>query len=1060
MTQKIITTVPVLAKLTPPRLTKVYNRTRLFKQLDEARDKPVIWISAPAGSGKTTLIASYLKERKIKPLWYQVDEGDADIASFFYYLGQAGNALKPKKEPLRLLTPEYLLGLPTFTRNFFRELFGRMKTPGVLVLDNYQDAGEGIPLHDILPAGIQEIPESIQVVIISRTDPPTSVARLRASESMIVLGWDQLRLTDDESVEIGKLRTGAKGRNDEAYHALNTQTDGWVSGLVLQLEHTGANSFPESIQNQPNQKLVFDYFAGEIFNKLGKKSRYFLLKLAFLPKITIGSAGHLAPDVDVEEMLSSITEKNYFTVRQEGKTPSFEFHPLFREFLQSRAQKEFTPKQLHELLVQSAKVLAGEGDTEHAIELLLHSQDWEGVAKLTLQNAQKFIEQGRGATVIHWLQALPGEALKDQPWLSYWLGMAQLGFNPAEARNTLEIAYNSFKSLKEEIGEKLTWSGIVDSFIYESSDFKPLDHWIDEIRSSINIKLEYPKNDIEARFSCAMFIALMYRKPEHEEMLQWEEIIHKYVIEGENLQIRLGIGPHLLYYFTWTLGDQPKAKSIYDALLPVMSGPDVPPLIYTTWKFISAGFSWMTAENDRTIRLAQEGLAMAEKTGVHLWDMYTRMLAIFAYLSTDRYEEALPYMQESRASLVPNCYVDTTVYYHVSGWFTLAQGNKKESARYTNLALESSEKSGSKWLEPISEDQAARAKLYAGDHVQALELVRKARKHGREIRSNSVEYLTWLTEYEIYLTIGDEENRISVLHKFLEVASEHDIRNHTHWQTNFMRKLYSNALNLNIEPDYVRSIIKQRSLLPPDDQPIPESWPFPVKIYTLGRFSLVIEDLPVSFKGKAQKKPIELLKCLISLGGREVGAQKLAEAIWPDAEGDAAYQSFTMTLKRLRELIGKKEALILSEGKLTLDPRYAWVDVWAMAQGSAQEDSKQLQKSLDIYQGEFLDNDETTWAISPRESWRNKFINLVSRLGEVYEKQKSWQPALRVYQRGLEVDPIAEHFYQGLMRCYAEMGERAEAVKIYKQCEVLLKKELGISPSDTTVSLYKKVQAG
>jgi len=134
---------PSLAKLTPPRLAKVYNRTRLFKQLDEAHDKPVIWISAPAGSGKTTLVTSYLKERKIKPLWYQVDEGDSDIASFFYYLGLLGKQAAPrKKKDLPLLTPEYLLGLPTFTRNFFRELFSRMKPPGVLVLDNFQDAGE------------------------------------------------------------------------------------------------------------------------------------------------------------------------------------------------------------------------------------------------------------------------------------------------------------------------------------------------------------------------------------------------------------------------------------------------------------------------------------------------------------------------------------------------------------------------------------------------------------------------------------------------------------------------------------------------------------------------------------------------------------------------------------------------------------------------------------------------------------------------------------------------------------------------------------------------------
>ncbi|MDH3407420.1 MAG: hypothetical protein OEM48_10935 [Gammaproteobacteria bacterium] len=77
-----------LAKLTTPHLGKVYLRTRLFQALDAARDKPVTWISAPGGSGKTLLVASYLKQNKIKPWWYQVDEGDAELASFFYYLGR------------------------------------------------------------------------------------------------------------------------------------------------------------------------------------------------------------------------------------------------------------------------------------------------------------------------------------------------------------------------------------------------------------------------------------------------------------------------------------------------------------------------------------------------------------------------------------------------------------------------------------------------------------------------------------------------------------------------------------------------------------------------------------------------------------------------------------------------------------------------------------------------------------------------------------------------------------------------------------------------------------
>jgi len=97
-----------IAKITRPRVTGVFPRTRLFSLLDGYLDSPGVWISAPAGSGKTTLAASYLKEKKLPSIWYQMDEGDADTATFFYYMGKAAAKAVPRKSLLPLLTPEYL----------------------------------------------------------------------------------------------------------------------------------------------------------------------------------------------------------------------------------------------------------------------------------------------------------------------------------------------------------------------------------------------------------------------------------------------------------------------------------------------------------------------------------------------------------------------------------------------------------------------------------------------------------------------------------------------------------------------------------------------------------------------------------------------------------------------------------------------------------------------------------------------------------------------------------------------------------------------------------------
>src|SRR5688500_2868233 len=98
---------PNIAKLTQPTRKGVYERARLFKRTDQARKRPLVWITAQAGAGKTTLIASYLETRKLEALWYQIDQSDSDAASFFYCLGQGVNGPSRKKVRLPPLTPEY-----------------------------------------------------------------------------------------------------------------------------------------------------------------------------------------------------------------------------------------------------------------------------------------------------------------------------------------------------------------------------------------------------------------------------------------------------------------------------------------------------------------------------------------------------------------------------------------------------------------------------------------------------------------------------------------------------------------------------------------------------------------------------------------------------------------------------------------------------------------------------------------------------------------------------------------------------------------------------------------
>src|SRR5215469_16202153 len=271
-----------LAKTTRPSQAEILVRPRLVQRLDFARKKPVTWVWAPPGAGKTTLVASYIAARKTRGLWYQLDEGDADVATFFYYLGLAAPR---RRRPLPLLTPEHREDVAVFARRFFRELYSRLRPPFTVVFDNYQDVPRDSALHDVMAETIAEIPNGGRVIFISRSDPPPAFARHRLHQHLEILDGSQLRFTPTEAA--GLARKLAPGHWPlGTIRSLYDIADGWCAGLVLLLEQLRSEGRASPAPAGPSSKVLFDYFAGEIFKKADPAVQVVLLHTAFLPRVT------------------------------------------------------------------------------------------------------------------------------------------------------------------------------------------------------------------------------------------------------------------------------------------------------------------------------------------------------------------------------------------------------------------------------------------------------------------------------------------------------------------------------------------------------------------------------------------------------------------------------------------------------------------------------------------------------------------------------------------------------------------------------------------------------
>ncbi|HEY4956274.1 MAG TPA: hypothetical protein VII31_00545, partial [Caldimonas sp.] len=287
---------PVLfAKLSTPKAFGALARERLFAALDAERPQRAIWIAAPPGAGKTTLVASYLRARSLRALWYQVDAGDADPAAFFFDLAQGAPMPHRRGAALSLLAPEYLADLPGFTRRYWRTFFARLPSPSVLVLDNFQEAGASVPLHEIVAAAIAEAPAGIAVIVVSRADPPAAFARALANGLIARVDADDLRLTSEEMRAIA---TAARPLDEATLHLLERESAGWAAGLALmlqQLRHAGplGSGLPTA-----TREAVFAYFAGQVFERVPQATRELLLATAYLPRVTVEAARQLSGNAE------------------------------------------------------------------------------------------------------------------------------------------------------------------------------------------------------------------------------------------------------------------------------------------------------------------------------------------------------------------------------------------------------------------------------------------------------------------------------------------------------------------------------------------------------------------------------------------------------------------------------------------------------------------------------------------------------------------------------------------------------------------------------------------
>jgi len=1059
------------AKIACPDPADSYPRARLFKWLDRARSRRCIWVMGPPGAGKTTLVAQWLARQPRVTLWIETDAGDSDAATFFHYLSLAAHkALPRRRRPFLPVTAQRLNNLDAFAREYFRDLYSSFTKPFVLVLDNLHDLAHDSQTLQILRIAIEALPDNGLLIGLSRTNPPASLARLRLNGNIEILDDRALRLTVDEALGLASRQLPNRPTRSQIAN-LHELTHGWTAGLVLLLEQTDLK-VPQSAAPFKTPGVLFEYFASEVFDKSDADTRNVLLKSVFLPTMTARQAVTLSGERRAGRLLTQLSRSHFFTIRYDLPEPVFQYHPLFREFLRSRATRLLDRTTLSELRHNAATLLEAAGNFEAALDLLEEEADWDGYGRCLSSQASQLLDEGRHEALQHWLARLPPEELMKSPWLRYWDASARLTRHPAEGRASFEQAMTAFAQAGDAHGARLAWCNIVSSIVHEGARFDALNEWIDRFKA-----LPVPKDGRagnDAPVTASMLAALALTRPQHPDTTVWAEHATTLLLSRAEINKRLGAGVHLLYFHLYR-GEMTRAATIAGRLNDALRAQPASPLMELMTHISTSFHHWLSADARASLNAAELALALGERAGIRLWDHYIYGHAAAAMLTDNDLDGAQAWIDRLAMEMGSARPLDAAFYHLLVLWRALLRGDLS-MAREQLVVLREYERSLGLWFGEIGIYQAeAQIELAAGNPEAAGEPIRRLLAGAHEHGSRRYLFIGNLLKAQMAFDQHRDTEGISSLTMALTMGREERLVNFHGLLPRVIARLCARALDAGIETEHVRSWIALRALPLPDEARDLESWPWPIRIYTLGRLSIVNHDKPLKFSGRAQSRPLELLAALIALGGRSVAEEVLSEALWPDAEGDAAHRAFEITLHRLRKLLGCEEALVLSDSKLSLNPALCWVDVWSLERQlgrlesmlrESKNDDRHLplhqlgKRLLTLYRGAFLGSGEKSpWAVAARERMQSRFLCSMNSLAHFWEQHGHWNDTVDIYQRAIDVQGYSEEYYQSLMQAYLNLQRPSEAMVVYRRACQTLATSAGQKPSASLESSLLKIQA-
>ena len=1078
-------------KLLPPRpAPELLSRARLSDRLLANLSYPVTLVTANAGSGKTTLVADFLRTYKRQFVWYQLDHTDADPSVFLGYLtfgiqqhisgfGQAVFSYLQEATGEVAQHPERAVDV------FLNEVLERLDQQLIIVLDDYHHLGTETAVHAVLDRLLAYLPDVLHLIIVSREIPPLSLGRLRARAPLANIDRADLLFTDEETQTLFR-KVFDLELTPAQLSEYGERTHGWITALQLvrQVAHRHAITRPEGEGEVPDlvevlrqsERDIFDYFAEEVFSDEPEDVRHLLLQVSLLDRIELDVCTALYENANCARMLPNLVRRNVFiTVASDRRGEEYRLHPLFQNFLRRRLRTEIGRAGVAAEHQRYAAYFLEHKLWEQAVRHLLSAENFVEAAKVISEHGSEWISSGALASLASLADSLPAAAAEVHPGaLAHRAEVARLRGEFEFAQAMLRRAVTLLRENNDSEGEADALHSLA-TIERRNGNYELAFTYLDGA-----IVLSGPNSLV--RIKCGNTRGLC-----HVAMGEWTAAEAEFRTALQAAEERND--EHYARLIAHNLGTPAGMRGDFGEAL--------------RW------LGRMLRTDGKTAPIPQESVAHLNMARCHLYR--GDFVAAEQHL-----ENAL-----ERCQLFNLVAVRAEIFESYGNLYR-ERGELERASEYYGRAERAYDEAGIALNRTELFEERALLGMQIGDYATAqsqIERLLAARPvdkdelgfytasltRGRiltaqgqfaEARSSLTDALQYFHSRGLYyyeaqaclnlaldaLNLGHEPEMTERLKRVVDLAVRYD---YDYWlarQISTHPELFATEEALELLPLDLREQVKT-SPKPTQQTPVEvfsevqlAAKPLTdLTINMLGPIEIVRDPVrPFAADAWSTRRARDIFCFIVSRRHHRASKDTIIDTFWGETDFEAVEKNFHPTVSHIRKALNsnhplKQNFLLYRDGDYQLNSEFSYRIDFEQFDGFVHEGEsarrerrfedciRSYEQALELYRGEFMQGSYEPWVEEQRSYYREQHLRLLEALAGAAQAIKDWPRVMQLAHRILHEDQFREDIHCMLMRAHAAAGNRGAVKDQYELLKALLQRELGVDPSAETRKLLQQL---